>query len=122
MIFAPSPREISLEAAAAIARRPLAIEPVAVFVNPSEALVDEVREMFPRALLQFSGDEPDCEPGRDDESGRDGQFSRSGAGHAHRVALLAAGASGGQHYVPGRGPELWPWRRHGDLGPADAGS
>jgi phosphoribosylanthranilate isomerase len=58
MIFAPSPREISLEAAADIARRPPAIEPVAVFVNPSQALVDEVREMFPQALLQFSGDEP----------------------------------------------------------------
>jgi phosphoribosylanthranilate isomerase len=58
MIFAPSPREISLEAAAEIARRPSAIQPVAVFVNPSQALVDEVREMFPQALLQFSGDEP----------------------------------------------------------------
>lgn len=58
MIFAPSPREISLEAAAEIARRPPAIEPVAVFVNPSQALVDDVRDMFPQALLQFSGDEP----------------------------------------------------------------
>jgi phosphoribosylanthranilate isomerase len=59
MIFAPSPRQISLEAAAEIARRvPRSIEPVAVFVNPSESLVKEVREMFPHALLQFSGDEP----------------------------------------------------------------
>jgi len=58
MIFAPSPREISLEAAAEIARRAPAIEPVAVFVNPSPTLVDDVREMFPQALLQFSGDEP----------------------------------------------------------------
>ncbi len=35
MIFGPSPRRISLEAAAAIAARaPDGIEPVAVFVNP----------------------------------------------------------------------------------------
>jgi phosphoribosylanthranilate isomerase len=58
MIFAPSPRQISMEAAAAIARRPLTIAPVAVFVNPSVKLVEDVRDMFPQALLQFSGDEP----------------------------------------------------------------
>ncbi len=59
MIFAPSPRQISMEAASEIARRlPPSIVPVAVFVNPSETLVTEVREIFPHALLQFSGDEP----------------------------------------------------------------
>jgi phosphoribosylanthranilate isomerase len=58
MIFAPSPRQLSLEAASEIARRiPTSIEPVAVFVNPAPSLVDDVREMFGRAWLQFSGDE-----------------------------------------------------------------
>jgi phosphoribosylanthranilate isomerase len=59
MIFAPSPRQISLEAASEIARRvPPSVEPVAVFVNPAQSLVDDVREMFARLRLQFSGDEP----------------------------------------------------------------
>lgn len=59
MIFAPSPRQISLETASEIARRlPPSIEPVAVFVNPAQALVDDVREMFSRLRVQFSGDEP----------------------------------------------------------------
>ena len=58
MIFAPSPRRISFESAAEIARRvPPAIAPVAVFVNPARSDVDAVRELFPNALLQFSGDE-----------------------------------------------------------------
>jgi phosphoribosylanthranilate isomerase len=59
MIFAPSPRRISLDSAGEIARHALAtIEPVAVFVNPEEALVKDVRALFPNARLQFSGDEP----------------------------------------------------------------
>lgn len=59
MIFAPSPREISLEAAAQIAAHLRhAIQPVAVFVNPAQSLVQEVSGMFPQALLQFSGEEP----------------------------------------------------------------
>jgi phosphoribosylanthranilate isomerase len=59
MIFAPSPRQISSEAASEIARRvPRSIEPVAVFVNPAQSLVDSVCEMFARLRLQFSGDEP----------------------------------------------------------------
>jgi phosphoribosylanthranilate isomerase len=58
MIFAPSPRRISLDAAGEIARRVgTAIEPVAVFVNPAPSLVDEVLALFPHARLQFSGDE-----------------------------------------------------------------
>jgi phosphoribosylanthranilate isomerase len=58
MIFAPSPRRISFEAAQEIARRlPAAISPVAVFVNPTDSEVEAVRELFPAALLQFSGDE-----------------------------------------------------------------
>ena len=59
MIFAPSPRRISFESAEQIARHALAsIEPVAVFVNPEESLVNQVRTLFPNARLQFSGDEP----------------------------------------------------------------
>jgi phosphoribosylanthranilate isomerase len=58
MIFAPSPRRISFESAEEIARRaPPAIAPVAVFVNPAKSDVDAVRELFPNALLQFSGEE-----------------------------------------------------------------
>lgn len=58
MIFAPSPRRITFEAAAEIARHLSdTISPVAVFVNPSEADVEGVRELFPHAFLQFSGDE-----------------------------------------------------------------
>lgn len=58
MIFAPSPRRIASEAAQEIARRaPGGIAPVAVFVNPQPADVDAALELFPNALLQFSGDE-----------------------------------------------------------------
>jgi phosphoribosylanthranilate isomerase len=59
MIFAPSPRRIGIESAAEIARHLTpAIEPVAVFVNPERSFVEEIRALFPRARLQFSGDEP----------------------------------------------------------------
>jgi phosphoribosylanthranilate isomerase len=58
MIFAPSPRRIAPDAAGDIARRvPEQITPVAVFVDPSRDDVDAVQALFPRALLQFSGDE-----------------------------------------------------------------
>ncbi len=58
MIFAPSPRRITFEAAEEIARRlPASLVPVAVFVNPQREEVDGVLEAFPRAMLQFSGDE-----------------------------------------------------------------
>jgi phosphoribosylanthranilate isomerase len=58
MIFAPSPRRISFESAEEIARHlPVGIVPVAVFVNPADSEVDAVRELFPTAFLQFSGDE-----------------------------------------------------------------
>jgi phosphoribosylanthranilate isomerase len=58
MIFAASPRRIAWSEAEAIAARvPASIMPVAVFVNPTPDEVDAVRSLFPRALLQFSGDE-----------------------------------------------------------------
>lgn len=59
MIFAPSPRRISWEAAVEIADRvPESIEPVGVFVDPSKEAVDAVRVLFPHASVQFSGNEP----------------------------------------------------------------
>lgn len=58
MIFAPSPRRITWQAANEIAARvPASIEPVAVFVNPAHGEVEKVLSLFPRALLQFSGNE-----------------------------------------------------------------
>lgn len=58
MIFAPSPRRVTWQAASDIAVRLRAIEPVAVFVNPARGEVEKVRSLFPNAWLQFSGDEP----------------------------------------------------------------
>src|SRR5579871_4836253 len=58
MIFAASPRRIEWSAAVEIASRlRAAIAPVTVFVNPTRQEVEAVRALFPRALLQFSGDE-----------------------------------------------------------------
>lgn len=58
MIFAPSPRRVTWQAANDIAARvPTGIEPVAVFVNPTRGEVAKVRSLFPRAWVQFSGDE-----------------------------------------------------------------
>jgi phosphoribosylanthranilate isomerase len=58
MIFAPSPRRVTWEAAVDIAARaPASIEAVAVFVNPVRDEVERVRSIFPNARLQFSGDE-----------------------------------------------------------------
>jgi phosphoribosylanthranilate isomerase len=58
MIFAPSPRRITLAAAEEIATHVSAsILPVAVFVNPALPEVEAVRALFPSAMLQFSGDE-----------------------------------------------------------------
>lgn len=58
MIFAPSPRRITWEAAVEIAHRvPRSIEPVGVLVNPSRQAVDALRVLFPQARIQFSGSE-----------------------------------------------------------------
>lgn len=58
MIFAPSPRRIGWDDAKEIARHAVSIAAVAVFVDPSPRQVETVRELFPDALLQFSGSEP----------------------------------------------------------------
>jgi phosphoribosylanthranilate isomerase len=58
MIFAESARRIEWEAARDIAGRiPSQITPVAVFVNPTRDDVARVRDLFPQALVQLSGDE-----------------------------------------------------------------
>ena len=58
MIFAPSARQISLEAAKSIASARLdGMAPVGVFVNPTYAEIEAVRGLFPGLLVQLSGDE-----------------------------------------------------------------
>lgn len=58
MIFAPSPRAIVWSDAEEIARHaPADATAVAVFTNPSRDEVARVRELFPAALVQLSGDE-----------------------------------------------------------------
>jgi phosphoribosylanthranilate isomerase len=58
MIFAPSPRRVTWQAVNDIAVRvPPSIQPVAVFVNPARGEVEKVQSLFPRAWLQFAGDE-----------------------------------------------------------------
>ena len=59
MIFAPSPRRITWEAAERIAMRvPSTITPVGVFVNPARHDIERVRALFPTMLVQLSGHEP----------------------------------------------------------------
>lgn len=58
MIFAQSPNRITWEAAREIAGRiPSQITPVPVLVNPTRDDVARVRDLFPQALVQLSGDE-----------------------------------------------------------------
>ncbi len=58
LIFADSPRRVAWDVAREIAGRiPPQITPVAVFVNPTRDDVARVRDLFPHALVQLSGDE-----------------------------------------------------------------
>ena len=58
MIFAPSPRRISWDAAREIARKlPGDVEPVAVFVDPSDDEINAVRMLFPSMSVQLAGNE-----------------------------------------------------------------
>jgi phosphoribosylanthranilate isomerase len=57
-IFAPSPRRLSPEdAASLIARVPLLVATVAVFVDPDPELTSAVAAVMPRMLPQFCGSE-----------------------------------------------------------------
>ncbi|WP_404362391.1 phosphoribosylanthranilate isomerase [Marinobacter sp.] len=58
VFYGPSPRAVTLEVAADIARAlPAFVNLVGLFVNPSPAEVKAVTEVVPLDLLQFHGDE-----------------------------------------------------------------
>jgi phosphoribosylanthranilate isomerase len=58
IIFAPSPRRVSWDAARAIAQHlPAGVEIVGVFVDPSRDDVDAARRLFDRLTIQLSGSE-----------------------------------------------------------------
>ena len=58
VMYAPSPRHVSAERAAELARRlPPFVTPVLLFVNASAADIDAACILLPTALLQFHGDE-----------------------------------------------------------------
>ena len=58
VLYAPSPRAVTLERAVQLAQRlPPFITPVLLFVNPSTAQVHAALQAMPHALLQFHGDE-----------------------------------------------------------------
>ncbi len=68
VLYPRSPRHITLERAATLARRlPPFVTPVALFVNAEASLIAEAVHAIPGVLLQFHGDESpaDCrEPNR----------------------------------------------------------
>jgi len=58
VFYAPSPRAVSIEQAAAIAKQiPAFVSVVGLFVNAEESFVKEVITQVPLDLLQFHGDE-----------------------------------------------------------------
>ncbi|WP_423228774.1 phosphoribosylanthranilate isomerase [Pseudaquabacterium rugosum] len=68
VLYAKSPRAVSAQRAAELARRlPPFVMPVLLFVNATPALIQQGVAAVPQALLQFHGDESpqDCQaPGR----------------------------------------------------------
>jgi phosphoribosylanthranilate isomerase len=62
VLYAKSPRAVSVARAAELARRlPPFVMPVCLFVNADAALIDESVKAIPQALLQFHGDETPAE-------------------------------------------------------------
>ena len=58
VLYAPSPRAVSLERATELAQRlPPFITPVLLFVNATSVEVSAALNAIPHALLQFHGDE-----------------------------------------------------------------
>ena len=58
VLYAKSPRAVSVERAAALARRlPPFVTPVCLFVNADAALIDAALQAIPHLLMQFHGDE-----------------------------------------------------------------
>jgi phosphoribosylanthranilate isomerase len=67
VFYDKSPRRVSFEQAAALARRlPPFVTPVGLFVNASPAFIAQALEAVPQLLLQFHGDESpaDCSAAR----------------------------------------------------------
>ncbi|WP_166268327.1 phosphoribosylanthranilate isomerase [Marinobacter caseinilyticus] len=59
VFYEPSPRAVSTEVAAQIARKvPAFVNIVGLFVNPTKTFVDQVLADVPLDTLQFHGDEP----------------------------------------------------------------
>lgn len=59
VFYPPSPRHVSVEAAAAVAAAlPPFVAAVGLFVNETAAAIEEVLRRVPLDLLQFQGDEP----------------------------------------------------------------
>jgi phosphoribosylanthranilate isomerase len=62
VLYPKSPRAVSVARAAELARRlPPFVTPVCLFVNAAPALLDEVLQAIPTALVQFHGDESAAE-------------------------------------------------------------
>lgn len=60
VFYPPSPRHVSLDQAARLARRvPPFVSRVALFVNPQPEAVEDVLRRVPIDCLQFHGDEPE---------------------------------------------------------------
>lgn len=58
VLYAPSPRAVSLNQATKLSRQlPPFVTPVLLFVNESKAVVQAACEALPQALLQFHGDD-----------------------------------------------------------------
>ena len=58
VLYAPSPRAVTVEHAAELARRlPAFVTPVLLFVNADDALLEAAAQAIPHATWQFHGDE-----------------------------------------------------------------
>ncbi|MDO4769050.1 MAG: phosphoribosylanthranilate isomerase [Brachymonas sp.] len=58
VLYAPSPRAVTVAQAAQLARRlPPGVTPVLLFVNATDDLLAEARDALPHAVWQFHGDE-----------------------------------------------------------------
>ena len=68
VLYAKSPRHVTIDWAAALAQRlPAFVTPVALFVNASPDAIDQALAAVPHLLLQFHGDE---EPAQCEQPGR----------------------------------------------------
>ena len=58
VLYAPSPRAVTVNRAAELARRlPAFVTPVLLFVNADDALLEAAAQAIPHATWQFHGDE-----------------------------------------------------------------